>query len=163
MENDAVMIHQNWISKDADSLLLKGEPAYVHETFPSTLEKICGMKFMDISLRIKKENGTDFHIRAKANLDVLYTENGDLNHDAEKALYHDRISKNKKIRESLRLSDDPYLGALRLRFGYALTCHKAQGGEWDEVILHPYFRKDDFRWQYTAVTRGRKETLCYYN
>lgn len=163
MENDAVMIHQNWLGSEPGSLLLKGEPAFIKETFPSTLENVCGMNFMDVSLSIKKEDYSEITYRAKANLDVLYTENGDLNPDAEKALYHDRMSKNKRFRESQRLCDDHYLGAFRLRFGYALTCHKAQGGEWDEVILHPYYRKDDYRWQYTAITRGRKEVLGYNN
>ncbi len=163
MENDAVMIHQNWLGSEPGSLLLKGEPAIIKETYPSTIEKICGINFMDISLRIIKEGSADIVLNSKVNLDVLYTENGDLNPEAEKALYHDRMAKNKRFRESQRLCDDPYLGAFRLRFGYALTCHKAQGGEWDEVILHPYYRKDDYRWQYTAVTRGRKEVFGYYN
>jgi len=35
------------------------------------------------------------------------------------------------------MKDDPYLSAMRLRYGYVLTCHKAQGGEWDKVIIHP--------------------------
>ncbi|MBK9402203.1 MAG: ATP-binding domain-containing protein [Bacteroidetes bacterium] len=82
-------------------------------------------------------------------------------YETEQALYHDRIAKNKKFRETLRNSDDPYLGALRLRYGYALTCHKAQGGEWDNIILHPWFKQDDYRWQYTAITRGRKEVYSY--
>lgn len=163
MENDAVMIHQNWLGSEQGSLLLKGEPAFIKETFPSTLENVCGMNFMDVSLNIKKEDGSEITYHAKANLDVLYADNGDLNPDAEKALYHDRMAKNKRFRESQRQCDDPYLGAFRMRFGYALTCHKAQGGEWDEVILHPYYRKDDYRWQYTAVTRGRKEVLGYNN
>jgi ATP-dependent exoDNAse (exonuclease V) alpha subunit len=58
---------------------------------------------------------------------------------------------------------DPYLNCLKAKFGYAVTCHKAQGGEWDEVYLfleksmygmpHPEL----FRWWYTAVTRARKQ------
>lgn len=57
---------------------------------------------------------------------------------------------------------DPYLNALRCTYGYALTCHKAQGGEWDEVYLdlprniglNP--TKQNYRWLYTAVTRAKK-------
>lgn len=58
--------------------------------------------------------------------------------------------------------DDPYLNALRAVFGYALTCHKSQGGEWDYVYLDiprnvpglekPYV----YQWVYTAMTRARK-------
>jgi ATP-dependent exoDNAse (exonuclease V) alpha subunit len=59
--------------------------------------------------------------------------------------------------------EDPYLNALRAVFGYALTCHKAQGGEWNHVyldipksvpVLHkPYV----YQWIYTAMTRAKLE------
>ncbi|MBC6995252.1 AAA family ATPase [Neolewinella lacunae] len=60
------------------------------------------------------------------------------------------------------MQTDPYLNALRAKFGYAVTCHKAQGGEWDTVFLNlsetinmldPESR---YRWLYTAVTRASK-------
>jgi hypothetical protein len=60
--------------------------------------------------------------------------------------------------------EDPYLNALRTTYGYALTCHKSQGGEWNEVFLYLekslYARRGTelFQWAYTAVTRA-KETL----
>lgn len=46
-------------------------------------------------------------------------------------------------------------------WGSKRGCHKAQGGEWDNIIIHPWFKKDDYRWQYTAITRGRKEVYSY--
>lgn len=55
--------------------------------------------------------------------------------------------------------EDPYVNALQVKYGYAMTCHKAQGGEWQTVLVHfapgrgqrnPAF----FRWAYTAVTRA---------
>lgn len=60
--------------------------------------------------------------------------------------------------------EDPYLNALRCVYGYAVTCHKAQGGEWKNVYLHVLRNiglnptKQVYRWIYTAVTRA-KETL----
>lgn len=60
-----------------------------------------------------------------------------------------------------KMMKDPYLNALRATFGYAVTCHKAQGGEWDEVFLflnkgmYGSPRSDMFRWWYTAITRTR--------
>jgi Iap family predicted aminopeptidase len=56
---------------------------------------------------------------------------------------------------------DPYLNALRTTYGYALTCHKSQGGEWDEVFFYLekslYARRGSelFQWAYTAVTRTK--------
>lgn len=62
---------------------------------------------------------------------------------------------------------DPYLNALRATFGYAVTCHKAQGGEWDNVFLflqrgmYALPRPDLFRWWYTALTRARQRVYLY--
>lgn len=58
------------------------------------------------------------------------------------------------------LSKDPYYNALRVKFGYAITCHKAQGGEWKSVFIKcsTYHQnqktKDYFKWLYTAITRS---------
>jgi len=57
--------------------------------------------------------------------------------------------------------NDPYLNALRAKFGYAVTCHKSQGGEWPEVFinlsetLNMLDIETRFRWLYTAVTRAQ--------
>ena len=56
---------------------------------------------------------------------------------------------------------DPYLNALRAVYGYALTCHKAQGGEWEEVYLDIPRRisrepkASTYQWLYTAMTRAK--------
>jgi hypothetical protein len=61
------------------------------------------------------------------------------------------------------LMSDPYINSLRVNFGYAVTCHKAQGGEWDHVYL---FLKPGMyvmgpqnlsKWWYTCVTRAKKQ------
>ena len=57
---------------------------------------------------------------------------------------------------------DPYLNALRCVFGYAITCHKSQGGEWDEAFVHVPRNitlnptKETYQWVYTSMTRARK-------
>jgi ATP-dependent exoDNAse (exonuclease V) alpha subunit len=64
----------------------------------------------------------------------------------------------------LALSRDPFMNALRATYGYALTCHKAQGGEWDEVFINLagnslYARrgKELYQWIYTALTRAKEQ------
>ena len=64
----------------------------------------------------------------------------------------------------LALKEDPWFNALRVKYGYAMTCHKAQGGEWDTVVVDfsdtPGKNNVEFyRWAYTAVTRTRKKLL----
>lgn len=67
----------------------------------------------------------------------------------------------KKFNEAMY--KDPYLNALRCSYGYAITCHKAQGGEWNKVYIHIGARnftlnptKGTYQWLYTALTRGKK-------
>lgn len=62
------------------------------------------------------------------------------------------------------ISSDPYFNAVQVKYGYALTCHKAQGGEWDAVVVD--FSQSGgvrnaafFRWAYTAITRAAKELI----
>jgi ATP-dependent exoDNAse (exonuclease V) alpha subunit len=58
------------------------------------------------------------------------------------------------------MRNDPYLNALRAKFGYVITCHKAQGGEWPNVYLNVQKsvfvqqRNALYRWFYTALTRA---------
>ncbi len=61
-----------------------------------------------------------------------------------------------------QMMTDPYLNALRVKFGYAITCHKAQGGEWEHVFLNIFKsiygmkRTELYRWYYTALTRAQQ-------
>ncbi|MDR2652954.1 MAG: AAA family ATPase [Prevotellaceae bacterium] len=64
----------------------------------------------------------------------------------------------------IALSKDPYMNALRATYGYALTCHKAQGGEWEEVFINLagnslFARrgKELYQWIYTALTRAKEQ------
>ena len=60
------------------------------------------------------------------------------------------------------LKQNPYFNALQVKFAYAITCHKAQGGQWDAVFIDQGYINDDMmnreylRWLYTAVTRASK-------
>ena len=79
----------------------------------------------------------------------LYREVG-LDYQGEKEI-------NKKIKE------DQFFNALQIKFAYAITCHKSQGGQWDNVFVDLGYFKEDmldksyFRWLYTAFTRASKK------
>lgn len=66
----------------------------------------------------------------------------------------DKNERNRAIKAN------PYYNALEIKYGYAVTCHKAQGGQWDNVFIDKGFVKDEdlnedfFRWLYTAITRA---------
>lgn len=102
--------------------------------------------------------------------DILYSEQTNLTQTQHKELFmdfyyrmKDKGIKQKSVEFKRQMLEDPYLNALRAVFGYALTCHKAQGGEWNHVyldipksvpVLHkPYV----YQWIYTAMTRAKLE------
>ena len=72
------------------------------------------------------------------------------------------LERNKKVRNKLVMTN-PYFQALQVKFAYAVTCHKAQGGQWDAIFVdHGYFLEDMWneeymRWLYTSVTRAKKK------
>jgi exodeoxyribonuclease-5 len=61
------------------------------------------------------------------------------------------------------MKKDPYYNALQIKFAYAITCHKAQGGQWPLVFVDQGYMTDEMlntefmRWLYTAITRASKE------
>lgn len=101
-------------------------------------------------------------------LEPLYNGNSNLSMDQQRMLMIDfsRRMRNRKIKPKSELYyaalyTDPYLNSLRANFGYAVTCHKSQGGEWDEVNLFlnkGMYRMDPVslsRWWYTGITRAK--------
>ncbi|SDA95980.1 UvrD-like helicase C-terminal domain-containing protein [Algoriphagus alkaliphilus] len=109
---------------------------------------------------------------------LLNSPNRDLHILELKALYVDFVMRFKEEQEknkqqgrmSLRvgstefkdrLKSDRFFNAVRVKYGYAITCHKAQGGEWDTVFVDYYGRTsladDPLRWSYTATTRARSK------
>ena len=102
--------------------------------------------------------------------EVLYNNGTNISQADHRALFIDfyyrmkeRGIKQKSEEFKRMMMEDPYLNALRAVFGYVLTCHKAQGGEWDNVFIdiprsYPYMSKPYvYQWLYTAMTRARKE------
>lgn len=119
--------------------------------------------FRDVEIGFKDLNGLPHFFHAKVLEDLLYSKEPNLSSDQNKALYLDFCIRNKGLpRKSTEfkhaLKSDPYFNALRLKFGYAITCHKAQGSEWNHVFVkckshQSQLTADYFRWFYTAITR----------
>jgi exodeoxyribonuclease-5 len=63
----------------------------------------------------------------------------------------------------LAIKEDPYYNALQIKFAYAVTCHKAQGGQWDAVFVDQGYLTEEMidldflRWLYTAITRAKRQ------
>ncbi len=111
--------------------------------------------------------------------DYLDLKESRLNNEAEYSLTKDFMIRMKKkgidpvktpdIFKDMLISDK-YLNAIRARYGYAVTCHKAQGGEWPNVYIilektlwHPNNKKLIHRWAYTAITRTQANLFLLDN
>jgi len=122
------------------------------------------ISFRNVRILAETEDGSMVEIGTKIVENVLFSEKRDLSPLDQKALFvhfknrHNQLKVNtKEFTEALR--DDAYFNALQVKFGYAMTCHKAQGGEWDNVFLYFEHARTDahaLRWAYTALTRARK-------
>lgn len=156
---DMVMVDKTWYGK---SRTISNGDTGIILSVRSEVEK-AGIKFADAEIKFKDNKGEDFKIYSKVVLDVLQDERGFIDHAKRKELFAEVMRTNRQYRETRKSYDDPYLGAMHLRYGYAITTHKAQGGEWDKVILLPYYRKDvdTLNWLYTSVTRARKTIYSF--
>lgn len=123
------------------------------------------LTFRDVRVILPQFEGEDVIVATKILEDFLHGNDARLDPVVQRALYVDFLRRHKHLdrkreRDEFRLAlrSDPYFNAMRLRFGYAITCHKAQGGEWSHVIVICPTRQnprtaDFFRWLYTAMTR----------
>ena len=79
------------------------------------------------------------------------------------AVWEDYPELTNKRDRMKRLRQDPYYNALQIKYAYAVTCHKAQGGQWEHVyidqgyITEEMLSPDYFRWLYTAITRATEQ------
>lgn len=165
-EGDLLMVTQN----NYLSNLVNGDQITIIKIGQS--EYRCGLSFIHVEVE-----GISSKARFKLLLieDILYSTSTNLNTKQHKDLMIDYFKrmKDKGIYQKDdafkdNMLKDPYLNALKAVYGYALTCHKAQGGEWNEVFLyldnkiHGIKKPGIYQWLYTAVTRA-KENLYLVN
>lgn len=131
------------------------------------IREFYGFRFADISIVMPDYD--DFEITATALLDTLNSEAASLTREQQEQLFNnvmddyadiplkaDRISK---------LKSDAYYNALQIKFSYAVTCHKAQGGQWSHVYIDQGYMTDDMltpdyiHWLYTAITRATEKVF----
>ena len=129
-----------------------------------------GFRFADVLLRFPDYN--DMELEVKLLLDTLHTETPALPKEMNDKLFYSVIEDYADIsvkRERMKkMKADPHYNALQVKYAYAVTCHKAQGGQWKRVFLDQGYMTEDmlspdyFRWLYTAFTRAT-ETLYLVN
>ncbi len=145
---------------DGVDFIANGDVAVVRRISHET--SLYGFRFADVTLEFP-DYGVE--IDAKIVLDALYSESPALTRSQNEMLFHrvmedyaDIPSKGERFK---RLKKDPYFNALQVKFGYAVTCHKAQGGQWKNVFVDMGYIPEDafgnvdfYRWLYTSLTRS---------
>ena len=124
-------------------------------------EERYGFRFADMTLYF---TDYDLELESKVMLDVIHLDTPALPSDKSRELFQgilaDYIHLKNRRKQIEAVRNDPYFNALQIKFAYAVTCHKAQGGQWERVFIDQgMFNRNEItidylRWFYTALTRS---------
>ena len=164
---DKLMVVKNnyfWAEgNNAISFIANGDMAEIRKI--KHFEDMYGFRFADVELSF-----TDYpdapNIEAKILLDTLNSNSPSLTNEESQQLftaieedYMDIPNRRERYKE---MKKNPWFNALQVKFAYALTCHKTQGGQWNSVFidsslnLKETLEVEDLRWLYTALTRAQE-------
>jgi exodeoxyribonuclease V len=125
-------------------------------------QEMYGFRFADALVRFTDYK--DMEVEVKLLLDTIYSETASLGSDRNKELFNavmeDYMDIPNKRKRYEQLKTNPWFNALQIKFAYAVTCHKAQGGQWKTVFIDQGYMKEEMvnkeylRWLYTAFTRA---------
>ena len=164
---DRLMVVKNnyfWADgNDSISFIANGDMAEIRKI--KHFEEMYGFRFADVELSF-----TDYpdapNVEAKILLDTLNSNSASLTTEESQRLfaaieedYMDIPNRRQRYKE---MRKNPWFNALQVKFAYALTCHKTQGGQWNTVFIDSAFNQketletEDLRWIYTALTRAQQ-------
>ena len=164
---DILMIAKNNYHWTADckemDFIANGDIAVVRRV--RRTQEMYGFRFADVVLSFPDHNDIEFEL--KILLDTLHSdypslskEDGDRLFNAVMEDYSDITNKKESMK---KLKEDSFYNALQVKYAYAVTCHKAQGGQWKRIfidqgyITEDTFTPDYYRWLYTALTRASEK------
>ena len=164
---DQLMIVKNnyfWTENAKEiPFLANGDIAVVQRV--RNVHELYGFRFAEVTMVLPDYD--DFELTAMVVLNSLTTEAPSLSRDQQEQLYHavleDYADIPQKTERLKKLKGDRYYNALQVKYAYAVTCHKAQGGQWAHVYLDQGFMTDDMltpdyiHWLYTAFTRATEK------
>ncbi len=169
---DMIMVTKNnyyWTEdmKEMD-FIANGDIAVVRRVRRVT--EMYGFRFADVVISFPDHN--DFEMELKILLDTLYSDSTSLSKEDTERLFNavmeDYSDISNKSERMKKLKEDSFYNALHVKFAYAVTCHKAQGGQWQKVFVDQGYMTEDmvsadyYRWLYTAISRAT-ETLYLVN
>ena len=130
-------------------------------------EELYGFRYASAVLEFDDYDSTE--IECKVLLDTINSEAPSLTYEQSQKLFYevekDYTDIKSKIKRFKEIRENEYFNALQVKFSYAVTCHKAQGGQWKAVFIDRFLfgdepmTKDMLRWLYTALTRATERVF----
>ena len=164
---DLLIVTKNnyfWSSEKLNiSFLANGDIIQILEIF--SIKELYGFKFAEVKVKLV-DYADEPELETVILLDTLNSDLPSLSYDQSNKLYNevqkDYMNLKSKYKRFIKTKENPFFNALNVKFSYALTCHKAQGGQWPIVFIEKPYLKDGIdidylRWLYTAVTRAEKK------
>lgn len=164
---DYLMVVKNnyfWVDNTSEAgFIANGDIVEVLEIF--AFKELYGFRFAEVKIRMVDYPNMK-PLETVLLLDTLTSESPSLTYDESNKLYQevmkDYASEKSKYKKFLAVKNNKYFNSLQVKFSYAITCHKSQGGQWNTVFVEqPYLPngidKEYLRWLYTAVTRAQEK------
>ncbi len=164
---DYLMVVKNnyfWVDNASeDGFIANGDIIEVLEIF--AFKELYGFRFAEVKIRMVDYPNMK-PLETVLLLNTLTSESPSLTYDESNNLYQevmkDYASEKSKYKKFLAVKNNKYFNSLQVKFSYAITCHKSQGGQWKTVFVEqPYLPngidKEYLRWLYTAVTRAQEK------
>jgi len=163
---DYMMVVKNnyfWLDEKSEAgFIANGDILEVLEIF--RIEEMYGFNFARVKVRLIDYPNSP-HLETYLLLDTINSESPSLTYEESNRLYQE-VQKDyegePQYRKFLKIKNNPHFNALQVKFSYAITCHKSQGGQWNTVFVEqPYLPegidRDYIRWLYTAITRSKEK------
>lgn len=164
---DYVMVVKNnyyWLQDSSEAgFIANGDICEI--TRLNAIKELYGFRFAEVEVRmIDYPNQKPFE--TVLILDTLSSESPSLSYEESNKLYQavkeDFIHEKSKYKQLLAIKKNKYFNALQVKFSYAMTCHKSQGGQWKTVFVEQPYLPDGIdveylRWLYTAITRAEEK------
>lgn len=153
----------NGVAADAMTFIANGDVAIVRRM--RNERSFYGFRFADVTLYFPDYDHRELDVTIL--LDTLQSESPALTRQQQETLFNgvweDYPELTNKRDRMKRLRQDIYYNALQIKYAYAVTCHKAQGGQWEHVYIDQGYINEEmlspdyFRWLYTAITRATEQ------
>lgn len=153
----------NGVAADAMTFIANGDVAIVRRM--RNERSFYGFRFADVTLCFPDYDHRELDVTIL--LDTLQSESPALTRQQQETLFNgvweDYPELTNKRDRMKRLRQDIYYNALQIKYAYAVTCHKAQGGQWEHVYIDQGYINEEmlspdyFRWLYTAITRATEQ------